>query len=63
MADYIIWDEAPMNHKHVAECVDRTFRDMVAHIDPTSPHYKPNAHKLPFGGKIVIFENKSKHQP
>ncbi|XP_024186018.2 uncharacterized protein LOC112190772 [Rosa chinensis] len=38
----IIWDEAPMTHRHVFEALDRTFRDIMDV-------------ELPFGGKIMIF--------
>ena len=41
VADIIIWDEAPMQHKHTFEAVDRTFQDLTG-IDK------------PFGGKVVI---------
>ena len=41
-ADLIVWDEAPMMHKHVFEAVDRTFRDIMG---------RPN--EL-FGGKVVV---------
>ena len=41
VADIIIWDEAPMQHKHTFEAVDRTFKDLTG-IDK------------PFGGKVVI---------
>jgi hypothetical protein len=41
-ADLIVWDEAPMMHKHVFEAVDRTFRDIMD---------RPN--EL-FGGKVVV---------
>ncbi|KAK8935753.1 hypothetical protein KSP39_PZI013236 [Platanthera zijinensis] len=37
----ILWDEAPMSHKHVFEAVDRSFRDVL-----NVPQ--------PFGGKVVI---------
>ncbi|KAK8931277.1 hypothetical protein KSP39_PZI016605 [Platanthera zijinensis] len=37
----ILWDEAPMSHKHVFEAVDRSFRDV---LNVTQP----------FGGKVVI---------
>ncbi|VDI62821.1 Hypothetical predicted protein [Mytilus galloprovincialis] len=40
-ASIIIWDEAPMVHKHVIECVHRTFCDIMECNDP-------------FGGKIVM---------
>jgi len=42
-AKSIIWDEAPTQHRHCAEAVDRTLRDIMWH---------PN---LPFGGKVVVF--------
>ncbi len=44
----IIWDEAPMAHKHCFESVDRLLRDVMKKIDP---RYS----LIPFGGKIVIF--------
>ncbi|KAK1423926.1 hypothetical protein QVD17_19237 [Tagetes erecta] len=44
----IIWDEAPMTHKHCFEALDRTMRDILRskqHDNETKP----------FGGKIVLF--------
>ena len=41
MADVIIWDEAPMSHRHCHEALERTLRDICI----------PS---LPWGGKIVI---------
>jgi hypothetical protein len=41
-ADLVIWDEAPMQHRHIHEAVDRTFRD-VRESDK------------PFGGLTVVF--------
>ena len=38
----LIWDEAPMTHKHSIEAVDRLLRDLME-VD------------LPFGGKVVVF--------
>ncbi|KAK1385551.1 ATP-dependent DNA helicase [Heracleum sosnowskyi] len=46
-ADLLIWDEAPLNHKHVFEAVDRSFHDIMRHED------KINLTK-PFGGKTVL---------
>ncbi|KAL8100756.1 hypothetical protein AgCh_032852 [Apium graveolens] len=46
-ADLLIWDEAPLNHKHVFEAVDRSFRDIMRHKDTN------NLNK-PFGGKTVL---------
>ncbi|KAK8935509.1 hypothetical protein KSP39_PZI013684 [Platanthera zijinensis] len=37
----ILWDEAPMSHKHVFEAVDRSFQDVLNSAQP-------------FGGKVVI---------
>ncbi|XP_019165748.1 PREDICTED: ATP-dependent DNA helicase PIF1-like [Ipomoea nil] len=44
----IIWDEAPMMHKHCFEALDRTMRDLMRFHDPLS------AEKT-FGGKTVVF--------
>ena len=38
----LVWDEAVMSHKHVAECMDRTLSDLCS-CD------------LPFGGKVMVF--------
>jgi len=40
--DLIIWDEVPMQHKHVLACVDRELRDLCDNDKP-------------FGGKVVVF--------
>jgi hypothetical protein len=40
--DLVIWDEAPMQHKHVMETVDHTFRDL-------------RSSDKPFGGLSVVF--------
>lgn len=45
--DLIIWDEAPMNHRHVFEAVDRTFKDILRKNDET-------ANTKPFGGKTFL---------
>ncbi|XP_071698421.1 uncharacterized protein [Rutidosis leptorrhynchoides] len=44
-AKLIIWDEAPMMHRHCFEAFDRIMRDIIR---------SPNRHK-PFGGKVVVF--------
>ncbi|XP_058784626.1 uncharacterized protein LOC131659455 [Vicia villosa] len=41
-AKLIIWDEAPMMHKHCFEAVDRTFQDIMQNKN------------IPFGGKVVV---------
>ena len=41
-AKLLVWDEAPMIHKHAAECIDRTLRDLCSN-------------DLPFGGKVIGF--------
>ena len=38
----LVWDEACMSNKHVAECVDRSLRDICSS-------------GIPFGGKVVVF--------
>jgi hypothetical protein len=38
----IVWDEAPMVHKHLLETLDRSFRDVMR---------RPN---VPFGGKVLL---------
>ncbi|XP_041999843.1 uncharacterized protein LOC121749330 [Salvia splendens] len=47
-AKLIIWDAAPMIHKHCIEAVDRTLRDIMRVCDEL------NRNK-PFGGKTVVF--------
>jgi ATP-dependent DNA helicase PIF1 len=46
-AKLIIWDEAPMTHKHCFEAVDRTFRDILRFCNSENLN-------LPFGGKVVV---------
>ncbi|CAN6890495.1 unnamed protein product [Brassica oleracea] len=46
-SDLIIWDEAPMAHRHTFEAVDHTLRDILAVSDKTTL-------TKPFGGKIVL---------
>ncbi|GJQ97016.1 ATP-dependent DNA helicase PIF1-like protein [Tanacetum coccineum] len=41
----IIWDEAPMTHKHAFEALDRTLRDVI----------DTNSSDKPFGGKTILF--------
>ncbi len=43
-AKLIIWDEAPAQHRHCAEAVDRTLRDIMRR--------RPDS---PFGDKVVVF--------
>ncbi|XP_021974539.1 uncharacterized protein LOC110869606 [Helianthus annuus] len=47
-ATLIIWDEAPMTHKHCFEALDRTMRDI-------SRSSQPNMQFKPFGGKVILF--------
>ncbi|XP_074367621.1 uncharacterized protein LOC141708047 [Apium graveolens] len=44
----IIWDEAPMQHRHSIESVDKFLRDIMAPIDPSRS-------SRPFGGLTVVF--------
>ncbi|XP_031120878.1 uncharacterized protein LOC116024115 [Ipomoea triloba] len=48
MAKLIIWDEAPMMHKHCFEALDRTMRDIMRFKDALSQ-------SKTFGGKTVVF--------
>ena len=48
-AKLIIWDEAPMTHKHCFEALDRSLRDVIR-----CSNGKPS--ELSFGGKVVIFD-------
>ena len=41
-AKLLVWDEAPMIHKHAVECIDRSLRDVCSC-------------ELPFGGKVIAF--------
>ncbi|CAA7053990.1 unnamed protein product [Microthlaspi erraticum] len=43
-ASLIIWDEAPMMHKHCFESLDRSLADIVGNEDGK-----------PFGGKVIVF--------
>ncbi|XP_042044754.1 ATP-dependent DNA helicase pfh1-like [Salvia splendens] len=47
-AKLIIWDEAPMIHKHCIEAVDRTLRDIMRVCNELHSN-------KPFGGKTVVF--------
>ncbi|KAL7104044.1 hypothetical protein ACP275_08G219500 [Erythranthe tilingii] len=50
-AKLIIWDEAPMTHKHCFEAVDKTFKDILKFSNP-------NSKKEPFGTRQeVVFAN------
>ncbi|KAB2603765.1 hypothetical protein D8674_041397 [Pyrus ussuriensis x Pyrus communis] len=45
--DLIIWDEAPMNHKHCFEALDKSLSDLLSHLHSSE-------HTLPFGGKPLL---------
>jgi PIF1-like helicase/Helicase len=47
LCSLILWDEAPMNHRHCFETLDRTLRDLMAPLDQKCAH-------KPFGGKTLI---------
>lgn len=40
--EFIVWDKVAMQHRHIIECFDQTWRDLTG-ID------------FPFGGKVVLF--------
>lgn len=46
-AGVIIWDEAPMTHRHAFEALDRTLKDIMKMFDP-------ELGEMPFGGKVVL---------
>lgn len=46
----IIWDEAPMTHRHCYEAFDRTLRD-ICRMNPLHPSNQI------FGGKVILFGN------
>jgi hypothetical protein len=43
----IVWDEAPMAHKHVFEAVNRTLQHVMGAVDPALKD-------MFFGGKVVV---------
>ncbi|KAL0319969.1 UNVERIFIED_CONTAM: hypothetical protein Sradi_5258400 [Sesamum radiatum] len=43
----IVWDEAPMQHRHLFETIDRTFKAIMKFHNPSAEH------KI-FGGKIML---------
>ena len=43
MTDLVIWNEAPMQHRHIHEAVNRTFKDIRSCEDK------------PFGGLTIVF--------
>lgn len=45
----IIWDEAPMTNRFCFEALDRSLRDIMRFINPSSED-------VLFGGKIVVFD-------
>ncbi|XP_074336762.1 uncharacterized protein LOC141673934 [Apium graveolens] len=45
---FVIWDEAPMQHRHDFESVDRSFRDIMAAVNPQKKFQ-------PFGGVTILF--------
>ncbi|GKD30727.1 uncharacterized protein Tco_1241505 [Tanacetum coccineum] len=47
VAELIIWDEAPLQHRHAFEAVDRTFWDIC------KDHVRGGHNKV-FGGKVVV---------
>jgi ATP-dependent DNA helicase PIF1 len=47
VAHLIVWDEAPMAHKHVFEAVNRTLQHVLGAVDPALKD-------ILFGGKVVV---------
>ncbi len=46
-AEVIVWDEAPMTHRHALEAVNRTLQDIMGATDP-------RLSEIPFGGKTFV---------
>lgn len=46
--DLVIWDEAPMIHKHAFEALDRSLKDVFGDCDD-------NGFEKIFGGKVMVF--------
>lgn len=55
-AKVIVWDEAPMTHRHAFEALDRTLKDVMKSVDPTLGDE-------PFGGKVVVFGGDFRQTP
>ncbi|XP_074271242.1 uncharacterized protein LOC141595171 [Silene latifolia] len=47
-AKLIIWDEAPMTHRHCFEALDKSLKDVMCVLDVGNA-------EVPFGGKVVVF--------
>nr|KAJ0204953.1 hypothetical protein LSAT_V11C500241710 [Lactuca sativa] len=50
----IIWDEAPMVHKHAFEALDRSLKDLLWCVNSTISN-------IPFGGKVIVFGGDFRH--
>ncbi|CAL9026296.1 unnamed protein product, partial [Prunus brigantina] len=46
-AELVVWDEAPMNHKHYFEALDKSLRDILSHVNDSNQN-------APFGGKPFL---------
>ncbi|XP_074288946.1 uncharacterized protein LOC141614089 [Silene latifolia] len=46
-AKLIIWDEAPMTHRHCFEALDKSLKDVMRVLDVGNA-------EVPFGGKVVV---------
>jgi ATP-dependent DNA helicase PIF1 len=44
----IVWDEAPMTHRHAFEALDQTLKDLMRGVDRS-------LEEKPFGGKVIVF--------
>jgi hypothetical protein len=53
-AHLIVWDKAPMTHKHVFEAVNCTFQHVMGAIDPALKD-------MFFGGKVVVMGGDFRH--
>lgn len=50
----VIWDEAPLQHRHAFECVDRSLGNIMSSLDPLRA-------RIPFGGMFIVFGGDYRH--
>jgi hypothetical protein len=62
----IIWDEAPVNHKYCFEALDRTLRDILSDMTPTSKEKQFGGITVVLGGDfrqtLPVLQNATKQQ-
>lgn len=62
----VIWDEAPVNHRHCFEALDRTLRDILSSNDPSLLDKQFGGLTIVFGGDfrqtLPVLPNAKKHE-